>query len=142
MIRQATAEDMEDILEVWLLASLQAHDFVPAAFWWQQLERMRVRYLPAAELWVCEREGEIQGFIALVDDYLAALFVRPDCQQNGIGKALLAMAKRLRQQLELKVFIENDVAVHFYQQHGFAITDEDIDPNTGQPEYRMGYRVH
>ncbi|GAA3533908.1 GNAT family N-acetyltransferase [Zobellella aerophila] len=141
MIRQATAKDMEDILEVWLLGSLQAHDFVPAAFWWQQLERMRVRYLPGAELWVCEREGEVQGFIALVDDYLAALFVRPDCQQNGIGKALLAMAKHLRRRLELKVFTENDVAVHFYQQHGFAITDEDIDPNTGQPEYRMGYRA-
>jgi putative acetyltransferase len=141
MIRQARPDDTDAILEVWLLASLQAHDFVPAAFWWQQQEQMRARYLPAAEIWVCEREGEIQGFVALVEDYLAALFVRPDCQQQGIGKALLAVAKRQRRRLSLRVFSENDIAVHFYRQHGFAITDEGTDPATGQSELCMGYQA-
>ncbi|WP_107850590.1 N-acetyltransferase [Oceanimonas marisflavi] len=141
MIRQARPEDTDAILDVWLLASLQAHDFVPAAYWWRQQEQMRARYLPSAEVWVCEREGEIQGFVALAEDYLAALFVRPDCQQKGIGKALMATAKRLRRQLSLKVFCENDIAVHFYRQHGFAVLRESLDPGTGQPELCMGYHA-
>ncbi|NHI01340.1 MULTISPECIES: GNAT family N-acetyltransferase [Oceanimonas] len=139
MIRQARPEDTEAILNVWLLASLQAHDFVPAAYWWRQQEQMRARYLPSAEVWVCEREGEVQGFIALAGDYLVALFVRPDCQKKGIGKALMATAKRLRRQLTLKVFCENDIAVHFYRRHGFAITEEHLDPGTGQPQLCMDY---
>ncbi|MDP5291682.1 N-acetyltransferase [Oceanimonas sp. CHS3-5] len=139
MIRQARPEDTDAILDVWLLASLQAHDFVPAAYWWQHQEQMRARYLPSAEVWVCERDGEIQGFVALAEDYLAALFVRPDCQQKGIGKALMATAKRRRHHLSLRVYCENDIAVNFYRQNGFAITDESVDPGTGQPQLCMGY---
>ena len=139
MIRQARPEDTDAILDVWLLASLQAHDFVPAAYWWQQQEQMRARYLPLAEVWVYEREGNIQGFVALADNYLAALFVRPDCQQRGIGRALMATAKRRRRQLLLKVYCENDIAVNFYRQHGFAVTDESTDPGTGQPQLCMGF---
>ncbi|OIN06523.1 N-acetyltransferase [Oceanisphaera psychrotolerans] len=141
MIRQATPEDTDAILEVWLLASLQAHDFIPAAFWWQQQEEMRARYLPAAQIWVCECHGGIQGFVALVDNYLAALFVRPEYQQKGIGKALLAMAKSQRRWLSLRVYCENDAAVSFYRRHGFVIIEESLDPATGQPELHMKYKV-
>lgn len=141
MIRQALPEDTDAILDIWLLASLQAHDFIPAAFWWQQQEKMRARYLPSAAIWVCERNGEVQGFVALVGDYLAALFVRPDCQQNGIGRALLDMAKHQRPRLLLKVFCENDIAVNFYRRQGFVITAESTDPTTGQPELHMNYHA-
>lgn len=140
MIRQAMPKDADAILDVWLLASLQAHDFIPAAFWWQQQEAMRARYLPMAEIWVCERHNQVQGFVALVDNYLAALFVRPDCQQNGIGKALLDNAKQQRDQLSLKVFCENDIAVHFYTQQHFKVVGEGVDAATHQPELYMEYQ--
>ena len=142
MIRQATPGDADAILDVWLLASLQAHDFIPAAFWWRQQEAMRARYLPAAQIWVCEREGGVQGFVALVDDYVAALFVRPDCQQNGIGRALLDTAKRQRDKLTLKVYCENDIAVNFYCNQGFSIIAEGTDAVTSQPELYMEYKAN
>ncbi|WP_417615699.1 N-acetyltransferase [Oceanisphaera sp.] len=141
MIRQATACDADAILNVWLLASLQAHDFIPAAFWWQQQEAMRARYLPAAQIWVCERQGEVQGFVALVEDYIAALFVRPDCQQSGIGRALLDTAKQQRNKLTLKVYCKNDIAVNFYCDQGFSIIAEGTDAATSQPELYMEYRA-
>ena len=141
MIRQATPDDADTILDVWLLASLQAHDFIPAAFWWQQQEAMRARYLPAAQIWVCERQGEVQGFVALVNDYVAALFVRPDCQQNGIGRALLDTAKQQRHTLTLRVYCENDIAVNFYCNQGFSIIAEGTDAATSQPELYMEYRA-
>ncbi|MFD1008953.1 N-acetyltransferase [Oceanisphaera ostreae] len=140
MIRHAMPNDADAILNVWLLASLQAHDFIPAAFWWQQQEAMRARYLPLAEIWVYERQNEVQGFVALVDNYLAALFVRPDCQQSGIGRALLDRAKQQRNQLSLKVFCENDIAVNFYRTQGFSVIAEGTDAATSQPELYMEYK--
>ena len=83
MLRQSRPEDMEEIVEIWLLASLQAHDFVDASCWWQTQEELRTRYLDDARIWVFEERGDLLGFMALVDDYLAALFVRPDRQGRG-----------------------------------------------------------
>ena len=92
MLRQSRPEDMEEIVEIWLLASLQAHDFVDASCWWQAQEELRTRYLDHARIWVFEERGDLLGFMALVDDYLAALFVRPDRQGRG-GHALLQEAR-------------------------------------------------
>lgn len=139
MIRAAQPCDDEAIQKVWLLASLQAHDFIPAAFWWQQQEALRARYLPGAEIWVYEREQEVQGFVALAGDYLAALFVRPDCQQQGIGTALLNLAKRQRPQLSVKVYCENDIAMNFYLQQKFTVVKECTDAASGQPELYLNY---
>ena len=94
MLRASRPEDMEEIVEIWLLASLQAHDFVDASCWWQAQEELRTRYLDHARIWVFEERGELLGFMALVDDYLAALFVRPDRQGRGVGHALLQEAKQ------------------------------------------------
>lgn len=141
MIRQAKSCDADAILDVWLLASLQAHDFIPAAFWWQQQEAMRARYLPAADIWLWERQGEVQGFVALVDNYLAALFVRPDCQQQGIGKALLDLAKRQRRHLRVNVYCENDIAVNFYLKQGFTVIAEGTEVASAQPELYLRYQA-
>lgn len=83
MLRASRSDDMDEIVEIWLLASLQAHDFVDASCWWQAQEDLRTRYLDHARIWVFEERGELLGFMALVDDYLAALFVRPDRQGRG-----------------------------------------------------------
>ncbi|MBU3824869.1 MAG: GNAT family N-acetyltransferase [Candidatus Oceanisphaera merdipullorum] len=139
MIRAAKPCDHQAIEEVWLLASLQAHDFISAAFWWQQQAALRARYLPSAEIWVCEREQAVQGFVALVDDYLVALFVRPDCQQQGIGRALLDFAKHLRGQLSVRMYCENDIAINFYLKQDFLVMEEGTDIASGQPELYLRF---
>ena len=139
MIRAAKPEDDEAITDLWLLASLQAHDFIAAACWWRQQASLRARYLPAADIWVFVHAQEIQGFVALVDDYLAALFVRPDCQQQGIGTALLDLAKRQRSQLAVQVYCENDIAMNFYLKQGFTVIKEAVDAASSQPELYLRY---
>ena len=137
MLRPSQSEDMEEIVEIWLLASLQAHDFVDASCWWQAQEDLRTRYLDHARIWVFEERGELLGFMALVDDYLAALFVRPDRQGRGVGHALLQEAKAQGARLHARVFVENAQAVRFYRRHGFVIQGEESDPLTGHPQYKM-----
>ena len=137
MLRASRSDDMDEIVEIWLLASLQAHDFVDASCWWQAQEDLRTRYLDHARIWVFEERGELLGFMALVEDYLAALFVRPDRQGRGVGHALLQEAKRQGASLHARVFVENDQAVRFYRRHGFRIGNEVSDPLTGHPQYEM-----
>lgn len=137
MIRDSREEDIDQVLTIWLSASVQAHDFVPAAFWASQVEAMRDIYLPTAESWVFEEEGSVSGFYCLVEATLAAIFVSPDRQGRGIGSALIEDAKRRRDGLTLSVYRANRPSVDFYRKHGFAIHAEQVDANTGQPELVM-----
>ena len=141
MLRQSRPEDMEEIVEIWLLASLQAHDFVDASCWWQAQEELRTRYLDHARIWVFEERRDLLGFMALVDDYLAALFVRPDRQGRGVGHALLQEARSRCAELHTRVFVENGPAVRFYRRHGFEIGGEVPDPLTGHLQYQMHYQA-
>jgi len=61
MIRPFRPDDLEPVLAIWLAASIRAHDFIAPAFWASKLDDMRDIYLPAAQIWVDEREGEVLG---------------------------------------------------------------------------------
>lgn len=74
-IRLMNEEDMDAVISLWLAASEQAHHFIDGAYWQSKQEDMRSVYLPMAESYVLENEGEIAGFISVVQHLLAA-FVR------------------------------------------------------------------
>ncbi len=140
MIRPFRPDDLEPVLAIWLAASIRAHDFIAPAFWASKLDDMRDIYLPAAQIWVDERKGEVLGFIALVGDVLAAIFVAPSAQGGGIGSALIEQAKTVRERLELTVYSANAASVAFYRRHGFAVISEQLDPHTGHPELAMAWQ--
>jgi len=138
MIRAFARADMTPVLEVWLSASIAAHDFVDPAFWRGQLENMHNLYLPAATVYVYEENSQIIGFYALLGDaQLAAIFVSPGMQGQGIGSAMMAHAMTGKAGMTLSVYKANMASVRFYQSHGFVITHEQCDEATGQEEYVM-----
>lgn len=137
MIRPYHPTDSDAVLDLWLKASILAHDFVPESFWRDQLPAMRELYLPQAETLVLEEKGQVLGFASLHEQRLAALFVSPDAQGRGLGRRLLDEAKRRRDSLELGVYRANAGAVAFYRAGGFVTLNETRDPHTGQPELTM-----
>ncbi|HCE4658674.1 TPA: N-acetyltransferase [Vibrio parahaemolyticus] len=137
MIRKYNSDDLDSVLEIWLEASVKAHDFVPADFWGSQVENMRNIYIPASEVFVYEIESKIVGFYALYESTLAAIFVFPEFQGKGVGKQLLSHAKAQRAILSLSVYKENQASYQFYLSHGFAVVSEQLDEHTGHPEYTM-----
>lgn len=167
MIRPARPDETESLIKIWLDASLIAHSFISPAFWREQTDAMRHHYLPSARNWVyvADDTGELLGFISLLnrtgrmgrpaclagpggglssffrgkENYIAALFVSPRRQREGIGSRLLAAAMAARPSLELSVYVENAGAVAFYRRHGFRVMQTGRDEATGQPEYRMVY---
>jgi putative acetyltransferase len=137
MIRTYNESDLEPVLEIWLNASVKAHDFVSAEYWQSQVESMRNIYIPASEVYVYEMESKVVGFYALYESNLAAIFVSPEFQGQGIGKQLLNHAKTQRARLTLSVYKENQASYEFYISQGFKVTSEQPDEHTGHPEYTM-----
>lgn len=137
MIRPFREEDGEAVVDIWLRASLRAHTFVDPAYWQSRVKDMREVYLPLSEMAVDEEDGQVTGFMALVEDYLAALFVAPEQQGKGIGSRLLRLAKKMRPELTLSVYAENVPALVFYRKHGFGVVAERVEKATGQKECVM-----
>ncbi|OPA78773.1 N-acetyltransferase [Paenibacillus selenitireducens] len=141
MLRTYQENDLDRMVDIWLEGSLQAHDFIDKAYWESNQQEMKNVYLPMSEAYVIEEAGSIAGFVAVVDHYLAALFVDPKVQGKGYGKKLLDHVKERRDILELKVYQENEKAVRFYQAQGFTITEELVDEHTAAKEYVMTWRI-
>lgn len=136
-IRKATSNDFNELTKIWLQASIKAHYFIPASYWESNTTKMQEIYLPMSEVYIAEDAINIYGFIALVEDTVAAIFVSPEHQAKGIGKQLISYAQEMRSHLELNVYQENKNSVKFYLASGFRIINEDLDTATNAKEYVM-----
>ena len=139
MVRTFEQQDMARVLDIWLRASIKAHDFISASYWQSNSAAMREIYIPASETFVIEAESTVQGFCCLLDNQLAALFIDPAHQGLGLGKQLLEHVKSLRDGLSLAVYKENSRSIGFYQSQGFVVIKEQIDTHTGHAECLMTY---
>lgn len=139
MIREYRQADIDQVLAIWLTASIEAHNFIEPHFWESKVSEMRDVYIPASETFVLEYEEKINGFYSLYGNTLAAIFVAPESQGKGMGTALLDDAKNRRESLQLSVYKENVPGIKFYEKHGFISLDEQIDEHTGHPELIMKY---
>lgn len=140
MIRPFLGEDTEAIVRLWFEASVQAHGFIPRAYWEAAREDMRTLYLPLSDeivVHVDDVSGDVDAFFAFIGDFLAAFFVAPSAQGKGLGKRLLRIAKRMHPALTLTVYAENNHAVRFYQRNGFIIQGERTEERTGHRELLM-----
>jgi putative acetyltransferase len=141
MIRGFHPSDMDAVIEIWLDASIRAHDFVAENFWRSRVIDMREVYIPASETYVYEEAGCIRGFVCLVGEALAALFVSPRAQGRGVGQKLIEKSKHVRQNLNLTVYKENQKSVDFYKRCGFRSVKEQIDKYTGHSEIVMVFNA-
>ncbi|HRL23414.1 MAG TPA: GNAT family N-acetyltransferase, partial [Brevundimonas diminuta] len=91
------------------------------------------QYLPSAETWVACRGGRPVGFISLLDSFIGGLFVAPDQQGHGIGRALVAHALSLKGTLMLEVYTDNDQAMRFYEALGFREQSRRATDDSGLP---------
>jgi len=90
-----------------------------------------------AETWVYELDGVVVGFIALIGNEVGGLFVEAKCHGQGIGRALMDQARRMRDTLELNVFQDNLVGRKFYEKYGFSPVNESLDEATGFMQLRL-----
>ena len=140
MIRHLNETDLTEILSVWLNTNLQAHSFIPAEYWKENYDIVK-QMLPQAEVYVYEQNGHIAGFIGLMEQEIAGLFVQDTLQSKGIGKQLLDYVKKRKSCLTLHAYRKTQRAVQFYLREQFYIQSQETDSSTGEREYVMKWEL-
>jgi putative acetyltransferase len=100
----------------------------------------RDRVFSECEVWGCGTD-RISGFIAFRLDWTDQLYVLPDHQGQGIGGALLELAKSRSARLQLWTFQRNAAARAFYEKRAFiAIRETDgRDNEEREPDVLYGW---
>ena len=137
MIRPYANDDLGDLLDVWYQASLIAHSFLPEKFFESERREIAERWLPMSETIVYEADGRVVGFLSLIGDEVGAIFVDPEHQGSGIGRALMDHASGSRASLTLNVFEANHIGRRFYDAYGFDVVGRQLNEATGYPELRL-----
>ena len=103
---------------------------------------MAERLAADSEGWVAERDGRVVGYLVLTGDWVDDLFLAPGATGQGLGAALLDLAKAQRPVgLCLWVFETNHGARRFYRRHGF-VELETTDGSSNEeraPDVRMAW---
>ncbi|MDD3279772.1 MAG: GNAT family N-acetyltransferase [Lachnospiraceae bacterium] len=138
MIRDFKKEDIDRVMELWLDTNISAHSFIQSEYWKSNYDTVKAM-MPSATIYVYEENNVIQGFLGLMDEYIAGIFVSQHVQSKGFGKKLLDYAKDKKGALSLSVYKENIRAVNFYLREDFTVSNEQIDKNTGKLELNMNW---
>ncbi len=139
-IRLNKKTEINKIVEIWYEASLIAHNFVDKDYWKSQRTEMEEKYIPMSETYVVNDENDIVGFVSMIDNYLAALFIDFKHHGRGYGKELLHFIKRQKESIHVKVYKKNNKAIDFYLKNGFVIKEESLDEHTSEEEFLMEWK--
>ena len=136
MIRPLTKQDTSQAMTLWLEGNLDAHPFIPAAYWRGHIPDVTDQ-LAQAECYGWFDGERLLGFVGMQETYLAGLFVARQARSQGIGTALLDHIKAIRPTVTLQVYRDNRRAAAFYRRAGLTVTAEGTDPDTGAAELTM-----
>ena len=140
MIRTFSENDLTSVMQIWLDTNVKAHCFIPSNYWTDNFATVK-DILPQAEVYVYEQNGHIAGFIGLMEQEIARLFVQDIPQSKGIGKQLLDYVKKRKSCLTLHAYRKNQRAVQFYLREQFYIQSQETDSSTGEREYVMKWEL-
>ena len=136
-IRPATRDDRAVLARI-MRAALDGLGFVPASHTTGEDQAFLAGLFLSAEVWVAVTDRPI-GFVAVTGDVVPALYVVPDYQRQGVGKALIGSAGQGRSGLQLHCFQANSGARAFYAALGFReIARDDVGHNDeGLPDVTL-----
>ncbi len=136
-ITKASHEDIDDIVELWYKVSIETHSFISDEYWERNKSMMKEEYIPKSETYIAQNDKKLLGFVSMINEYLAAIFVLTEIQGMGIGSQLLNFVKEKRERIELRVYKKNEKSIRFYRNKKFEIISDSIDKDTGEIEFIM-----
>ena len=151
-LRDSTPQDLEVLFGIWERAVRATHSFLAA----EDIEKIAVlvrdRYLPNASMVVASDQQELGeetpdgssnngndvgipfAFMGLTGCQIDSLFVEPDRQRCGVGRALVDEAQRRHGPiLTVDVNEANSQALSFYQRLGFQVIARSAVDGMGMP---------
>ncbi|MGM0113892.1 GNAT family N-acetyltransferase [Enterococcus sp. DIV0187] len=102
-IETITDADLETIASIWLKSNLEAHTFIDRNYWLKNYQTVKAS-LTTADLYAYYHNEKIIGFLGLIDEYIAGIFVLQEYRSLRIGGQLLAKIKEKHSKLLLSVY--------------------------------------
>lgn len=134
IIRQASAADYPQLLDIWLRSVRATHHFLQESDIDALLPQLRDIYLPVVDVWVAvDVKDNPLGFIGLNQSHVEMLFIDPDLRGQGMGRALLNHVRSSRSTMSVDVNEQNPQAVGFYLHYGFVQTGRSPLDGEGRP---------
>lgn len=142
MIRKLKNTDIDKLMDIWLESTVKAHNFISREYWENNYKVVKDEYIPISETFVYKEDGEIKGFISIINNkFIGALFVDIRFQGMGIGTKLINYSVEKYGKLTLAVYKENQKSVEFYTRKGFEIIEEGLNEDSGYLEYIMENKI-
>jgi len=124
VVREYRPEDFDAVTILWRIArekSIPEFERTKGHFFYEDQDYFRDHILKENEIWVVELDGHPVAFMAMNRDFIDHLYVHPDHQKRGIGKALLDHARQISpDHLWLYTLQVNRNARAFYEKNGFV----------------------
>ncbi|THD65599.1 MAG: N-acetyltransferase [Bradyrhizobium sp.] len=134
-IRSARPDEYDEIARVWMNSWASTGIEDASNFLLAKLRaRIPLEIEKGWNLFVADDDGKIAAMLALHLPlcYLDQLFVAPEHQGRGLGRALLAFTRQhLPDEIHLRCVRENDRAWRWYEREGFVFEKEQVEPMTG-----------
>ena len=123
-IREYQAEYFDLVTILWRIArekSLPEFQREKGHFFYEDRDYFRDHILVNNQVWVVVANNDPVAFMAINKDFIDHLYIHPDHQRRGMGKALLDFARRLSpDHLWLYTLQINLNARAFYEKNGFV----------------------
>jgi ribosomal protein S18 acetylase RimI-like enzyme len=126
-LRRVTTEDMVEVARLFRRSFQHTYPKFPKLHTAEEdLEYLSEEVFFNNEMWIAvDPHGQrIVGMIAFTSEMVNHLYLLPEMQRQGVGSALLELAKRKGTPLRLWTFQCNEIARKFYTKHGFKIVRE------------------
>ena len=128
-IRPCQDSDHATILDI-INAGAQAYrGVIPADRWhdpYMSLDELTSEIVAGVGFWGYEEQGVLVGVMAIQSvrdcDLIRHAYVRPDCQDRGVGGALISHLRGLStRRMLVGTWSAAHWAIRFYQRHGFTL---------------------
>lgn len=131
--RPIAPADFAAVHGLWERAVRATHAFLSAAEIAEISVQVRDAYVPNAPLLLAVDDGRILGFMGMTGLHIDALFVDPDAFGRGVGRALIAEARKRGEPVTVDVNADNPGALAFYEKLGFEPIGRSETDDQGRP---------
>jgi putative acetyltransferase len=133
VIRPFEPKDLSEVMEIWLIANIQVHDFIPKKYWQDNYKEIE-RVIPISTVYVWEENGHVLAFLGAMEGYVVGHFVKAEERNRFLGKILLDCMKMEEDQVIVSVYEKNVRAIRFYMREDFKVQSERLEESTGEKE--------
>ena len=146
-IRDYRPEDFNAVTILWRISrekSLPEFQNAKGHFFYEDQDYFRDHILKENKVFVVESGQRPIAFMAIKDEFVDQLYVHPDYQNHGVGKALLDYARKLSpEHVWLYTLQINLNARAFYDKNGFIVEKYGISPPPeSEPDVEYHWRKH